>query len=209
MRYTIVFAILLAGSLLSAQPSSAAIYRYKDENGVVHFTNCPKDSRYKIFIGRDPEARRESLPFSSSLKKSHNLYDHWIEDCSQRFQIEFALIKAVIRAESGFNAHAVSKKGAKGLMQLMPETAKRMKVTDAFNPQENIEGGVRYLKHLFSLFENDLKLSLAAYNAGENLVAQLRAVPSYPETKDYIKKVLKFYESYKEQGNKTTKITSL
>jgi soluble lytic murein transglycosylase-like protein len=103
----------------------------------------------------------------------------------------------MIRAESGFNPLAVSRKGAKGLMQLMPETASRMNVSNVFNPKENIEGGVRYFKYLLSLFNNDLRLSLAAYNAGENLVAELRTIPPYRETVDYVRKVLNFYQSYK------------
>jgi soluble lytic murein transglycosylase-like protein len=111
--------------------------------------------------------------------------------------VDFALIKAMIRAESGFNPFAVSRKGAKGLMQLMPETASRMNVSNIFNPRENVEGGVRYFKYLLSLFNNDLRLSLAAYNAGENVVAELRSIPPYRETVDYVKKVLSYYQSYR------------
>jgi soluble lytic murein transglycosylase-like protein len=106
------------------------------------------------------------------------------------------LIKAIIRAESGFNPGAISRKGAKGLMQLMPETASRLNVSNIFNPRENIEGGVRYFKYLLSLFDNDVRLSLAAYNAGENLVGELRSIPPYRETVDYVRKVLSYYQSY-------------
>jgi soluble lytic murein transglycosylase-like protein len=111
--------------------------------------------------------------------------------------VDFALIKAIIRAESGFNPAAVSRKGAKGLMQLMPETASRLNVSNSFNPRENIEGGVRYFKYLLSLFNDDLRLSLAAYNAGENIVAEVRSIPPYRETVDYVKKVLSYYQSYR------------
>ena len=104
----------------------------------------------------------------------------------------------MIRAESGFNPYAISRKGAKGLMQLMPETALRMNVSNVFNPKENIEGGVRYFKYLLSLFNNDLRLSLAAYNAGENIVSQLGTIPPYRETVDYVRRVLSFYQSYKK-----------
>jgi soluble lytic murein transglycosylase-like protein len=103
----------------------------------------------------------------------------------------------MIHVESGFNPDAVSRKGAKGLMQLMPQTALRMNVLNIYNPKENIEGGVRYLKYLLSLFNNDLRLSLAAYNAGENLVYELRSIPPYRETVDYIRRVLGYYQSYK------------
>jgi soluble lytic murein transglycosylase-like protein len=103
----------------------------------------------------------------------------------------------MIHAESGFNPLAISRKGAKGLMQLMPGTAARMNVSNIFNPRENIEGGVRYFKYLLSLFNNDLRLSLAAYNAGENIVSELRSIPPYRETLDYVRKVLNYYQSYK------------
>ncbi len=120
-----------------------------------------------------------------------------INEFCQKYEVDFALIKAIIRAESGFNPIAVSRKGARGLMQLMPETASRVNVSNPFNPRENIEGGVRHFKYLLSLFNNDLRLSLAAYNAGENLVAQLGDIPPYRETIDYVQKVLGYYRSYK------------
>jgi soluble lytic murein transglycosylase-like protein len=120
-----------------------------------------------------------------------------ISELSRKYQVDFALIKAIIRAESGFNPFAVSRKGAKGLMQLMPETASRLNVSNVFNPKENIEGGVRHVKYLLSLFNDDLRLSLAAYNAGENLVADLRSIPPYRETVDYVQRVLSFYQSYR------------
>jgi soluble lytic murein transglycosylase-like protein len=138
------------------------------------------------------EIRTLSLHYT----KDSNNYDSLISELSQKYQVDSALIKAIIRAESGFNPSAISRKGAKGLMQLMPETASRMNVSNVFNPKENIEGGVRYFKYLLSLFNNDLRLSLAAYNAGENLVAELRTIPPYRETVDYVRKVLKFYQSY-------------
>jgi len=117
---------------------------------------------------------------------------------AKKHGVDFALIKAMIRAESGFNPNAISKKGAKGLMQLMPQTAARMNVSNVFNPKENIEGGVRYFKYLLSLFNNDLRLSLAAYNAGENIVSQLGTIPPYRETVDYVRKVLSFYQTYRK-----------
>jgi soluble lytic murein transglycosylase-like protein len=120
-----------------------------------------------------------------------------ISELSRKYQVDFALIKAIIRAESGFNPFAVSRKGAKGLMQLMPETASRLNVSNVFNPKENIEGGVRHFKYLLSLFNDDLRLSLAAYNAGENLVSDLRSIPPYRETVDYVQRVLSFYQSYR------------
>ncbi len=135
--------------------------------------------------------------FTDYVQDSKN-YDALIYEFSQKYKVDFALIKAMIRTESGFNPYAVSRKGAKGLMQLMPETAHRLNVSNVFNPKENIDGGVRYFKYLLSLFNNDLRLSLAAYNAGENIVYEFRSIPPYRETIDYVRKVLGYYRSYKQ-----------
>jgi soluble lytic murein transglycosylase-like protein len=178
--------------------SDAGIYRYVDENGVIHFTNCPRDPKYKLYIRESREdVGDDQLSSSLSYSRDSNQYDSMISEFSKKYQVDFALIKAIIRAESGFNPFAVSKKGARGLMQLMPETALRMNVSNIFNPKENIEGGVRHFKYLLSLFDNDLRLSLAAYNAGENVVGELRSIPPYRETIDYVKKVLGYYQSYR------------
>jgi soluble lytic murein transglycosylase-like protein len=189
MILSLTFSILVLGS-----PLSAGIYRYEDEKGVIHFTNCPRDPKFKLYIREKEDG--EEIRYLSYIKDSSH-YDHLISEFSNKYQVDFALIKAMIRAESGFNPNAISRKGAKGLMQLMPETALRMNVSNIFNPKENIEGGVRYFKNLLSLFNNDLRLSLAAYNAGENLVSQLGSVPPYRETMDYIRKVLYYHQSYR------------
>jgi soluble lytic murein transglycosylase-like protein len=194
MKY-IVVVIALFCLLFLTSPSSAGIYRYEDENGVIHFTNCPRDAKFKLYIRESKEDVGGRNSFS--YIRDSNQYDALISEFSKKYQVDFALIKAVIRAESGFNPTAVSRKGAKGLMQLMPETASRVNVSNVFNPRENIEGGVRYLKYLLSLFNDDLRLSLAAYNAGENIVAEVRSIPPYRETVDYVKKVLSYYQSYR------------
>jgi soluble lytic murein transglycosylase-like protein len=195
MKYVVTVPVLFCLFYLTS-PSSAGIYRYEDENGVIHFTNCPRDVKFKLYIRESKEdvGGRNS---SFSYTRDSNQYDSLISEFSKKYQVDFALIKAVIRAESGFNPHAVSRKGAKGLMQLMPETATRVNVSNIFNPRENIEGGVRYLKYLLSLFNDDLRLSLAAYNAGENIVAEVRSIPPYRETVDYVRKVLSYYQSYR------------
>jgi soluble lytic murein transglycosylase-like protein len=178
--------------------SSAGIYRYEDQDGVIHFTNCPRDSKFKLYMRESNEDVGELNRTASFIfTKDLNLYDSLISEFSKKYQVDFALIKAIIRAESGFNPFAISRKGARGLMQLMPETAVRWNVSNVFNPRENIEGGVRYFKYLLSLFNNDLRLSLAAYNAGENLVSELRSIPPYRETVDYVRKVLNYYQSYR------------
>ncbi len=193
-----VVAGLLIGCLLfSATPTWAGIYRYEDERGVIHFTNCPRDSKFKLFI-RDSKDDVEVRPPSNGSFKDTNLYDQLISEFSEKYQVDFAIIKAIIRAESGFNPYAVSKKGARGLMQLMPETALRLNVTNSFNPKDNIDGGVRYFKYLLYIFNDDLRLALAAYNAGENLVSQLGTIPPYRETTDYVQRVLSFYQYYKQ-----------
>ena len=192
--------LLLVFSLLFlAVPSEAGIYKYEDERGVIHFTNCPRDPQFKLYIRDSKEdpglpGSRSATPY---IIKDTTYYDALITEFCQKYQVDFALIKAIIRAESGFNPIAVSRKGARGLMQLMPETASRVNVSNPFNPRENIEGGVRHFKYLLSLFNNDLKLSLAAYNAGENLVSQLGAIPPYRETIEYVQRVLDFYKNYK------------
>ncbi len=195
MKYIIILSGLFFVFFM-ASPSLAGIYRYEDENGVIHFTNCPRDAKFKLYIresNEDVGGRNSSF----SYIRDSNQYDALISEFSKKYQVDFALIKAIIRAESGFNPNAVSRKGAKGLMQLMPETASRVNVSNSFNPRENIEGGVRYFKYLLSLFNDDLRLSLAAYNAGENIVSEVRSIPPYRETVDYVKKVLTYYRSYK------------
>jgi len=186
--------IIILCSFLFAMNSSAGIYRYVDEKGVIHFTNCPRDPKFKLYIRESNEDVGNEN--AGIYVKDSAQYDSLISEFSQKYQVDFALIKAMIRAESGFNPLAVSRKGAKGLMQLMPETASRMNVSNVFSPRENIEGGVRHFKNLLSLFDNDVRLSLAAYNAGENLVAELRSIPPYRETVDYVRKVLSYYQSY-------------
>jgi soluble lytic murein transglycosylase-like protein len=196
MRYLIVIFLFLS-FLFGVTPSSAGIYRYVDERGVIHFTNCPRESKFEFYLQETKEDGGEMYSLSIQYVKGTNHYDSLISEFSKKYQVDFALIKAMIHAESGFNPYAISRKGAKGLMQLMPETASRMNVSNIFNPKENIEGGVRYFKYLLSLFNNDIRLSLAAYNAGENLVTDLRSIPPYRETVDYVRKVLNYYQSYR------------
>ena len=134
---------------------------------------------------------------SVSIRVNPRKYDPLIQEFSGKYGVDSALVKAIMRAESGFNSYAVSRKGAKGLMQLMPQTAEQWSVIDIFDPRQNIEGGVKHLKHLLETFENNLDLSIAAYNAGKEAVIRNYSIPPFNETQNYVRKVLRFYESYK------------
>jgi soluble lytic murein transglycosylase-like protein len=207
IKYLSPFLMLIV-FLSFAGPSSAGIYKYVDQNGVIHFTNSPTDPQYRLYLReQDDVIDKKELASKDSLEPQgqpailrsidSTIYDALIAQLSKKYDVDFHLVKAIIRAESGFNPYAISRKGARGLMQLMPETAQRMNVSNIFDPKDNIDGGVRYFKYLLSLFNNDLRLSLAAYNAGENIVAQVKGIPPYRETIYYVKKVLVFYQSYK------------
>ena len=130
---------------------------------------------------------------------TERLFHPTIIKTAVRYQVDPALVKAIIMAESGYNPRAISKNGAVGLMQLMPETAQELNVEDVFNPKQNIDGGVRYLKQLMKQFSGDLNLALAAYNAGSKAVKQHKGVPPFKETRQYIKKVFEYYKLYKNQ----------
>lgn len=172
------------------------IYKYIDSRGVVHLTDQAPDSRYQLiyvgYHGRGVDA--------SSLKvhQRAGLYKDLIDEVAQRYHLDSNLLHAVVRVESAYNPNAVSPKGAKGLMQLMPATARRFGVLDRADPRENLNGGARYLKKLLQLFDQDLKLALAGYNAGENAVKRYgNKIPPYKETRNYVNSVLAFYDVYR------------
>jgi soluble lytic murein transglycosylase-like protein len=181
--------ILGISFLLSGGNASADIYRYRDENGVLHFTNIQNDKRYKLYLREYPE---KPIAFI-------NKYNSIIGQASERFGLDPSLLKAVIRAESAFDHRATSNKGAQGLMQLMPETAEAMEVGDPYNPEENIFGGARYLRMLFERFDNNIMLTLAAYNAGPEKVEEYNGVPPFEETKTFIKRVMDYYSQYRSE----------
>jgi soluble lytic murein transglycosylase-like protein len=128
-------------------------------------------------------------------RNNHGPYSQEIAQAAHRYDVPERLIRAVIRVESGFDPHAVSRKGARGLMQLMPETATMLGVRDAFDPQENIDGGTRHLRAMMARFPHDIRLAIAAYNAGEKPVVAHRGIPPYPETREYVQQVLRLYDS--------------
>lgn len=189
--------LLAAGLQLSSLPAGADIYKYEDTEGVVHFTDAPTDRRFKVFMRDIQKDRRLRTNFGfGKLARNPEEFDPIISSCSREFGVDKALVKAVIHAESGYNPNAVSRKGATGLMQLMPGTAQGLKVADSFNPEDNIRGGVRYLRFLLDTFKGDVSLALAAYNAGLGKVAKFGGVPPYEETRNYVSKVLNYQKSY-------------
>jgi soluble lytic murein transglycosylase len=196
MRFATIGGILLVSTMVNS-PASADIFLYIDKEGVMHFSNAPTQAHYRVYM---KEGSSNPAPAEISYKPDTDKYDHLIADSCRLHGVDFALVKAVIRAESCFDPYAISSKGAEGLMQLMPETSKRLNVANPFDPHENIKGGVQHLKYLLDRFKYDLKLSLAAYNAGETTVAQVNGIPNYRETKNYIAEVLRYYQEYKKKS---------
>ena len=196
MRFVTIVGILLFSAMVTS-PALADIFLYIDKEGVMHFSNAPTHSRYRVYM---KEGSSTPAPIEINYKPDTDKYDHFIADSCRLHGVDFALVKAIIRAESCFDPYAISSKGAEGLMQLMPETSKRLNVANPFDPHENIKGGVQHLKYLLDRFKYDLKLSLAAYNAGETTVAQVNGIPNYRETKNYIAEVLHYYQEYKKKS---------
>lgn len=176
---------------LLAAPVWADIYMYLDSDGILHFTNTPTSSHYKLYIKEKPKKK----PADAAISR----YDHLIAEASQTSGISFALIKAMIRVESNFNPEAVSKKGAMGLMQIMPTNLDSLNIDDPFDPRENILGGSLYFQRLMNRYEGKLPLALAAYNAGPTAVDRYRGIPPIKETEDYVKKVMNFYYVFQEE----------
>ncbi len=179
---------------------SADIYKRVDENGVITYTNIPGGGA-KVFL-KIPKQRRHAAavrpPTAAQAAGNSTRFDPIIRQAAALYQIPEALVRAVIKVESNFNPAALSPANACGLMQLIPGTAERMMVTDIYDPQQNIFGGVRYLRVLANLFSGDLELTVAAYNAGENAVIRYGGIPPYEETQNYVKRVLAFYRIYRE-----------
>ena len=177
--------------IATATPLYADIYVYADKAGVLHFTNVPtssKSSNYKVYI-----KETSNRPLESNIT---DLYDHVISEASHTHGVSFSLLKALIKTESDFNPSAVSSAGARGLMQLMPENIKTLKIKNPFDPRENIMGGTQYLKQLIDRFNGKLPLALAAYNAGPGVVEKYQRIPPFKETENFVKQVMKYYSFF-------------
>jgi soluble lytic murein transglycosylase-like protein len=185
--------VTLATALTVAGSSQADIYKTVGPDGVISFTSKPKKGG-KLYARTEAPSVR--MPSDSSPGRRER-YDEHIRQAAALYQIPEELVRAVIKVESDFDPRAVSPANARGLMQLIPETAERMLVTDVFDPRQNIFGGVRYLRVLANLFNGDIELTLAGYNAGEGAVMRHGGIPPYPETVDYVKRVLAYYREYR------------
>jgi len=185
-RSMVIFIAVLFIS--AAAPSvQADIYMFIDSQGVLHFTNAPTSSQYRLYIKERPKP-------AEVTKK----YDDIIQEASNTFGLSFSLLKAMIRVESNFDSRAISKKGALGLMQIMPQNLQAFNIRDPYDPKDNIMGGASYFKSLMERFEGKLPLALAAYNAGPTIVDKYRKIPPIKETKDYVKKVMKYFYLYQK-----------
>lgn len=174
--------------------ADAGIYAFVDARSGIYLTNVPDNNRYEVLIAPVASADAKQQHKASFGAHSQSKYRALIMRVAGRFGVEPALVRAVIAVESGYDPTAISKRGAGGLMQLMPETAKRYGVSDVFDPVDNVRGGVQYLADLLSRFDNNLRLALAAYNAGESAVSRYDGrIPPYRETREYVPKVVALY----------------
>ncbi|MBI4703145.1 MAG: lytic transglycosylase domain-containing protein [Deltaproteobacteria bacterium] len=199
-----VAAVALAGTALAPAGAAADIYAYTDADGVIHFTNRKgSDPRFKLYLkgtggrrARDGAAVTPVPPSDRAIER-FTRYNAWIREAAALYQIPEALVRAVIKVESDYDPRAVSVAGAQGLMQLLPETALRMQVSDVLDPRGNIFAGTRYLRLLANAFNGDLQLTIAGYNAGEGAVIRYGGIPPYQETQDYVLRVLQCYHRYR------------
>lgn len=200
LRYSLMLCLFSLNGL--CREANADIYSRTAADGSISLTNVPSEAHYKLLVAEHdfPGVRQAAkLPnvrrLSARVNKAQ--YDDMVEQTARQLGLESALLHAVISVESRYDPRAVSNKGAVGLMQLMPATARRYDVSDPFDPEQNLQGGARYLRDLLRLFDSDKRLALAAYNAGENAVLRSgNRIPAFRETRDYVPKVLGYYSRY-------------
>lgn len=196
----LIFCIIVLIYVGSIPGASADIYKYVDKYGRVTLTDKPNNSQYKRLVktwkGWEEAKSQIALKDFDKNQQRHTSTIDWI---AKRYGLPPSLVHAVISAESAYDTNAISRAGAVGLMQLMPGTAKRYGVVNRRNPVDNVDGGTRYLRDLLAMFDNNLLLALAAYNAGEGAVKEYgNKIPPYDETKNYVIKVIDFYKQYQE-----------
>jgi len=182
--------LLVISLFMGISPAQADIYRYVDANGVMHFTDTPTHGHWAMYLKEKTSAGSGVKSYLDIIRRNASVYS-----------LEEALVKAVIKVESDYQPRIVSRKGAQGLMQLVPETAKLLKVEDPFDPSENIRGGSAYLRRMLDLFNENLELALAAYNSGPSTVKQYGGIPPYEETQNYVKRVKHYLDYYRQAGD--------
>ncbi|MFA5240783.1 MAG: lytic transglycosylase domain-containing protein [Sulfuricella sp.] len=197
----VLASLYLLGSGVCAD-ARADIYAYTAADGSVSLSNVPADSRFRTFVferNRADAPAFTSAPARQPLIRAGKVrFERMVEEVARAHGLEGALLHAVISVESQYNPRAVSRKGAAGLMQLMPATARRYGVSDSFDPAQNLHGGAKYLRDLLTLFNSDMSLALAAYNAGENAVIRHgNRIPPFRETRNYVPRVLDYYRQYR------------
>jgi len=196
-----LIATVLTASTAAAHPK---IYTYVDEDGLRHYTDVPDNNRYRLLVLSPQDRTVSGDRYDSMLLARATQYDSIIETAALSSSVEANLLRAVIVVESGFNSRAVSKRGAVGLMQLMPATATRFGVSNPYDPRENVHAGAQYLKFLIDRFGQNIRLALAAYNAGEEAVDRNGGqIPPFTETMAYVPRVLKIYQQLKDQPRST------
>jgi soluble lytic murein transglycosylase-like protein len=187
--------------MATASLARADIYTFVDAVGIAHYSNVPTDPRFQFLLATPADKTQSGEAYNPVLLARSVDFDPIIEKAALAASVEADLLRAVIAVESGFNARAVSKAGAVGLMQLMPATAKRFGATDRYDPRQNVHAGARYLRSLIDRYGKDIQLALAAYNAGETAVDRCgRCIPAYKETQAYVPKVLRVYETLVAQA---------
>lgn len=210
-RYLLLAVTIIVVTVFLPLALRAEIFRYVDKDGTIHYTNTPTyaqsqavslppltQANFKKYFPAYSYGRARPAAFSRMSRLANQaVYDRNIRQICSVYGLDCNLVKAVIRAESGFNPSAISPKGAVGLMQLMPGTSQNLGVADPFDPGENIDGGVRYLRMMLDLFGNNMPLALAAYNAGPEAVMEWGGIPPFNETQDYVKRVMDFYDRYR------------